>query len=153
MSDRWPRWVFFCNYYFGTVILSNGTSQEIYCNELSFPFSDFCSEHMCGKYGCAEVKGYHDYQEGYDRLVFRTIDRWRSEHICFGVFNCRSCVICKTENRYRGRKVCRWCLKRECIAFGLLSTEYYFGMIPRDVIDMLMRYIFFTIEFVSVQYY
>lgn len=130
---------------------------RVYCDGSKFRNSEFCSDHVCGYNGCLNHYTCTDHECQFQlhtgsectRRIFDESSRLCARHICING-NCTKnkyecdihmCINCRNREKEFGYKKCYECLTYIDIIETMLLPEYYFGAIPRDIINILKEYV------------
>lgn len=125
---------------------------DISCGRRCSPGERFCREHKCKKDGCSDRNGccYHTC------VILRCLNvrlngiaKYCVDHICVNINCMRSrydcnihmCIDCKDREFKSGYNKCYECLTYIDIINTMLLTEYYFGAMPRDIVNVLKGYV------------
>ena len=137
-----------------------------YCDVRRFRNSDYCENHLCGYYNCLEYytcdahrckANASEYISVCGKIIFNINTQYCVDHICLGK-DCiygkeceiHMCIDCREGERYIGYNKCLNCLSYVDVIKPMVISEFYFGMIPRDIVGILIEYIPNKIEIVFI---
>lgn len=126
------------------------------CGKPCFRGGEYCVDHTCGRNGCLnhrDLCGLHEcigktrFSNRCFRVVFDKNTLYCIEHICLAIGCTNSkmlcsihmCVRCKDSEKYPNYNYCRRCLTIEDVFKTLSTHEFYFGAMPKDIINMLIQ--------------
>lgn len=125
------------------------------CNKPRFRTGKYCVEHTCGRNGCLNLLGCRlhicaakcwSYSCGQE--VFDKDTQYCINHICHWGDGCKNgswcathyCSDCRDDRIYLNYKKCFNCLTYEDVLLTLITPNFYFGIIPKDIVDMIRSF-------------
>lgn len=129
------------------------------CNNPRFRTGKYCIVHTCGRNGCLNMMGCRLHQcvanpspftwVHCGKDVFEKNTQYCIDHICPWGDGCRKsrygceihvCPNCRDDRIYLNYKKCFNCLTYEDVLLTLITPNFYFGIIPKDIVDMIRSF-------------
>lgn len=124
------------------------------CGKPCFRGGEYCVDHTCGRNGCLKLSGCglhecvetNQYYQRCGDVIFDKNTLYCLNHICQGdgctngrlKCDVHMCVICGNYKKYPNYNYCSFCLTYEEVFKTLSTHEFYFGAMPKDIINMLI---------------
>ena len=122
-----------------------------YCRNRVIVGTRYCMLHICRYKGCfrtMDCKVHKCKLQCCSNIKYNEYTNYCVDHICrhkdcyINKYRCKHmCIECRNSERYMFYNKCLDCLEYVDVINTMLSPGFYFGMIPRDITNILLWYL------------